>query len=107
MKIIIEPVHLYKEDKELIKNFQLSFNGVEKIFKRETGFDYREATLLIQDYLSKKIMALRMKKRKLEEEIEMYNKATEMARQLDVKTNINGEPLKKIKLEFSEVFKWD
>jgi hypothetical protein len=104
MKIILEPTHITKEEKDFLIGNEISFEGLKKIYRRETGYDYREIKILIQNYLSKKIMVLRMKKRNFEKEIELYNEAVDMSKQLEINSNINGEALKKMKLEFLEVF---
>ena len=113
MKTVIEEdeflgnVKLLKSEKEFIKDNVITFSGLEKIFNNETIFDYNQSKLLIQNYLFQKNFMIRMKFRKLEKEVIQYNKATDMAKQLEIKKTLNENPLTKIKIDLSEVSEWD
>jgi hypothetical protein len=99
----LDNVKLPKEDKEFISANVITFSGMEKIFNGETNYDHNQSKLLIQQYLFQKNYMIRRNFKNLEREIEKFNKAVDMAKQLDIKKSLNGIPLNKIKMEISEV----
>jgi len=107
LKIILEPVELTKEQKFFLMENEITFGGFKKIFEKKSKFYPDECDLLVMDYLSKKIMMLRLMKKNLENYIKSYNDSVEMAKKLGIKKNIKGDPLKTAELNYKEVaVKW-
>jgi len=103
MKQIIEPVELSKEEKEFLSNNIITLSGLEKFVNGEIDFFDRE-NILIMQYLSQKKWFIEQQIQSLKNKIEQYNKAIQLAKQVNVNQNLNGELLAFFEIEVKRQF---
>ena len=101
MKIVLEPVELTDAEKTVLEENAISFSGLLDIANKK--IDFGDMTqIMIMDYIANKKKALNSRFREFKNDIDDFNIAIDIASSLNIKQDINGEILKKLRLELNK-----